>query len=129
MHIQLTRQILFTPPGRDIVHQALCTALNTSNHPILIHDDMGKSTTSFLISLIRRYQRWSLTGIFAEGDMYAGQAGGSEGDGIGEVGREVCLQLPIEGRESWTEVERLECEECIHTEVGRFASCISQHRW
>ena len=57
---------------------------------MLIHDDMGKSTTSFLISLIRRYQSWSLTGIYAEGDMYAGPAGGSEGDGIGEIGREVC---------------------------------------
>ena len=56
---------------------------------MLIHDDMGKSTTSLLVSLIRRYQRWSLTGIYAEGDMFAGQAGGSEGDGIGEVGREV----------------------------------------
>jgi tyrosine-protein phosphatase SIW14 len=35
-------------------------------------------------------QGWSLTGIFAEGDMFAGSAGGAEGGGVGEAGREVC---------------------------------------
>lgn len=63
--------------------------LDTSNHPLLIHDDNGKSTTSLLVSLIRRFQCWSLTGIYAEGDMYAGPAGGAEGEGVGEAGREV----------------------------------------
>lgn len=34
-------------------------------------------------------QGWSLTGVYAEGDMFSGPAGGAEGDGVGEAGREV----------------------------------------
>lgn len=34
---------------------------------VLVHDDSGKSTSTLLISLIRRLERWNLTGIFAEG--------------------------------------------------------------
>jgi hypothetical protein len=73
------------------VEDILRLVLDTRNHPLLIHDDMGKSVVSVICALVRRMERWSLTGIFAEGDMFAGQAGGSEGSGIGEAGREVCL--------------------------------------
>ena len=34
-------------------------------------------------------QGWSLTGVYAEGDMFSGPAGGAEGGGVGEAGREV----------------------------------------
>ena len=73
--------------------------LDTRNHPLLIHDDSGKSTCTLVCSLIRRMQRWSLTGVFAEGDMFAGPAGGAEGGGIGEAGREVSSQI-AEGSEA-----------------------------
>ncbi|KAK1926570.1 cytoplasm protein [Papiliotrema laurentii] len=79
---------LFTPSGREVLHAALSVILDTRNHPLLIHDDSGKSTCTLICSLIRRMQGWSLTGIFAEGDMFAGPAGGSEGGGVGEAGRE-----------------------------------------
>ena len=68
---------------------ALAIILDNRNHPLLIHDDMGKSTCTLLCSIIRRMQGWSLTGVFAEGDMFAGPAGGAEGGGVGEAGREV----------------------------------------
>lgn len=80
---------LFTPEGKKTVEDILRLVLDTRNHPLLIHDDMGKSVVSLICALVRRMERWSLTGIFAEGDMFAGQAGGSEGSGIGEAGREV----------------------------------------
>ena len=78
----------FTPAGRKTILDALSVVLDTRNHPMLIHDDMGKSTCTLLCSLIRRIEGWSLTGIYAEGDMFAGPAGGSEGGGVGEAGRE-----------------------------------------
>ncbi len=71
--------------------------LDTRNHPLLIHDDSGKSTVTLICSIIRRMQGWSLTGVFAEGDMFAGPAGGAEGGGVGEAGREVSEPLQIEG--------------------------------
>lgn len=80
---------LFTAKGKKEVEDVVRLLLDKRNHPVLIHDDMGKSTVSLVCALIRRLQRWSLTGIFAEGDMFAGHAGGSEGTGIGEAGREV----------------------------------------
>jgi hypothetical protein len=80
---------LFTPEGKATIEEILRLVLDTRNHPLLIHDDMGKSVVSVICALVRRMERWSLTGIFAEGDMFAGQAGGSEGSGIGEAGREV----------------------------------------
>lgn len=76
-----------------MLHAALSVILDTRNHPLLIHDDSGKSTCTLICSLIRRMQGWSLTGIFAEGDMFAGPAGGSEGGGVGEAGREVSCRL------------------------------------
>jgi len=82
---------LFTPKGKQVVEDILRLVLDTRNHPLLIHDDMGKSVVSVICALVRRMERWSLTGIFAEGDMFAGQAGGSEGSGIGEAGREAGL--------------------------------------
>jgi tyrosine-protein phosphatase SIW14 len=83
------RQDLFEDDGMKTVKDALGIILDTRNHPLLIHDDSGKSTCTLLCSLIRRIQGWSLTGIYAEGDMFAGPAGGSEGGGVGEQGREV----------------------------------------
>jgi protein tyrosine/serine phosphatase len=80
---------IFTPEGKKKVYEILRLVLDTRNHPLLIHDDMGKSVVSLICALVRRMERWSLTGIFAEGEMFAGQAGGSEGSGIGEAGREV----------------------------------------
>jgi tyrosine-protein phosphatase SIW14 len=84
---------LFTTEGQKTVEDVLRLVLDTRNHPLLIHDDMGKSVVSLICALVRRMERWSLTGIFAEGDMFAGQAGGSEGSGIGEAGREVGRHL------------------------------------
>ena len=75
--------------GRLVIDQALSIILDTRNYPLLVHDDSGKSTSTLICSLIRRIQGWSLTGIFAEGDMFAGPAGGGEGGGVGEAGREV----------------------------------------
>ena len=86
---------LFTSEGEKVVEDILRLVLDTRNHPLLIHDDMGKSVVSVICALVRRMERWSLTGIFAEGDMFAGQAGGSEGSGIGEAGREVHLSLSV----------------------------------
>lgn len=80
---------LFTPPGRNRINQVLSLALDTRNHPLLIHDDTGKSTVSLVCGLLRRFAGWTLTGIYAEGDTFAGHAGGSEGSGVGEAGREV----------------------------------------
>lgn len=80
---------LFTPKGKEEIAAVMALVLDRRNHPVLIHDDMGKSTVSLVCALLRRLQRWSLTGIFAEGDMFAGHAGGSEGSGVGEAGREV----------------------------------------
>lgn len=34
-------------------------------------------------------QGWSLTGVFAEGDLFGGPPGGAEGGGLSEAGREV----------------------------------------
>ena len=80
---------LFSSTGAEAVLCALRVVLDTRNHPILLHDDMGKEKVTLVCSLIRRIQGWSLTGIYAEGDMFAGPAGGSEGGGVGEAGREV----------------------------------------
>ncbi|EIW68544.1 hypothetical protein TREMEDRAFT_44410 [Tremella mesenterica DSM 1558] len=79
---------VFTSHGEQIVTSALRIILDTRNHPLLLHDDSGKSTVSLLCGLVRRMQGWSLTGVFAEADMFAGPAGGSEGNGVGEDGRE-----------------------------------------
>ncbi|KAK4686313.1 hypothetical protein P7C73_g3813, partial [Tremellales sp. Uapishka_1] len=79
---------LFTPSGAATIHAVLAILLDTRNHPVLIHDDSGKSTATLLCSLIRRIQGWSLTGVYAEGDMFAGPAGGMEGGGVGQAGRE-----------------------------------------
>lgn len=84
---------LFVDEGAEAIHGALAIVLDTRNHPILLHDDMGKEKVTLICSLIRRIQGWSLTGIFAEGDMFAGPAGGSEGGGVGEAGREVSLPI------------------------------------
>lgn len=84
-----TESNLFTTEGKQEVENVMRLVLDRRNHPLLLHDDMGKSTVSLVCALIRRLQRWSLTGIFAEGDMFAGQAGGSEGSAVGEAGREV----------------------------------------
>ncbi len=86
----------FSTSGEEAVDSALRIILDTRNHPLLIHDDSGKSTATLICSLIRRMQGWSLTGIFAEGDMFSGPAGGAEGGGVGEPGREVgfsCCQI------------------------------------
>ena len=84
---------LFVDEGAEAIHGALAVVLDTRNHPVLLHDDMGKEKVTLICSLIRRIQGWSLTGIFAEGDMFAGPAGGSEGGGVGEAGREVSLLI------------------------------------
>lgn len=86
---------LFDESGAQVVRGALKVVLDTRNHPILLHDDMGKEKVTLICSLIRRIQGWSLTGIFAEGDMFAGPAGGSEGGGVGEAGREVSWSRPL----------------------------------
>lgn len=80
---------LFTPGGRAALFGALHTLLDPQNHPVLVHDDTGKSATSLVVALVRRLQGWSLTGIYAEGDLFAGESGGGEGSGVGEAGREV----------------------------------------
>ena len=85
----MTLQALYTTTGHETLISALSVVLDSSNYPLLIHDDMGKATCSLICSLIRRLQGWSVTGIFAEGDMFAGPAGGAEGGGVGEAGREV----------------------------------------
>ncbi|CAD6574335.1 MAG: hypothetical protein TREMPRED_001093 [Tremellales sp. Tagirdzhanova-0007] len=79
---------LFTPDGRATLDRALIVALDRRNHPLLIHDDSGKSTCTLVCSLIRRMQGWSLTGVFAEGDLFGGPAEGAEGGGLSEAGRE-----------------------------------------
>lgn len=62
--------------------------LDKRNYPLLVHDDTGKGSCTLVCALIRRFQSWSLTGLFAEGDMFAGPAGGAEGVGLGETGME-----------------------------------------
>lgn len=83
---------LFTPEGKNAIQDVMKLVLDSRNHPVLLHDDMGKSTVSLVCALLRRLQRWSLTGIFAEADMFAGEAGGSEGSAVGEAGREVSFR-------------------------------------
>ncbi len=65
--------------------------LDTRNHPLLVHDDTGKAAVTLVCALIRCFQRWALAAVYAEGDMFAG-AGGSEGGGVGNAGREVRFQ-------------------------------------
>ena len=84
---------LFTQEGRKVIQDVMRLVLDSRNHPVLLHDDMGKSTVSLVCALLRRLQRWSLTGIFAEADMFAGEAGGSEGSAVGAAGREVGYNL------------------------------------
>ena len=91
------RQVLWNSAGRQQLDKALRIILDTRNHPILLHDDSGKSTVSLLCGLIRRMQCWSLMGVYAEADLFAGPAGGAEGSGVGEAGREV-RQSCIQGR-------------------------------
>ncbi|WRT65219.1 uncharacterized protein IL334_002162 [Kwoniella shivajii] len=79
---------LYTVQGEDRLEDLLGVLLDKRNHPLLIHDDTGKGTATLICSLIRRIQGWSLTGAFAEGDMFAGPAGGSEGVGLGQAGME-----------------------------------------
>lgn len=62
--------------------------LDTRNHPLLVHDDTGKAAVTLVCALVRCFQQWALTAVYAEGDMFAG-AGGSEGGGVGNAGREV----------------------------------------
>ncbi|TXT13399.1 hypothetical protein VHUM_00766 [Vanrija humicola] len=88
-HLDLSdEEALFTKHGRDRLHRALALILDARNHPLLIHDDTGKATATLVCALVRCFQRWALTAVFAEGDMFAG-AGGSEGGGVGPAGREV----------------------------------------
>ncbi|WWD00109.1 hypothetical protein V866_007017 [Kwoniella sp. B9012] len=79
---------LFTPEGKQKLESLLIILLDRRNHPLLVHDDTGKGTATLICALIRRLQNWSLTGAFAEGDMFAGPAGGAEGVGLGEAGME-----------------------------------------
>lgn len=80
-------QALFTPSGRARLYQALAVLLDTRNHPLLVHDDTGKAAVTLVCALVRCFQAWALTAVYAEGDMFAG-AGGSEGGGVGNAGRE-----------------------------------------
>ncbi|WVW78985.1 hypothetical protein I302_100948 [Kwoniella bestiolae CBS 10118] len=79
---------LFTQEGKKKLEELLVILLDRRNHPLLVHDDTGKGTATLICALIRRFQNWSLTGAFAEGDMFAGPAGGAEGVGLGEAGME-----------------------------------------
>ncbi|WVQ83950.1 hypothetical protein IAT38_006095 [Cryptococcus sp. DSM 104549] len=79
---------LYLPEGEERLRGLLRVLLDRRNHPILVHDDTGKGSCTLVCALIRRFQSWSLTGIFAEGDMFAGPAGGAEGVGLGEAGME-----------------------------------------
>ncbi|KAK8846572.1 hypothetical protein IAR55_005658 [Kwoniella newhampshirensis] len=79
---------LYTPEGKERLEGLLRVILDRRNYPLLIHDNMGKGSCTFVCALIRRMQGWSLTGTFAEGDMFAGPAGGAEGGGVGEAGME-----------------------------------------
>lgn len=83
-------QLLFTPSGRERLNAALGVILDTRNHPLLVHDDTGKAAVTLICALVRCFQRWALTAVYAEGDMFAG-AGGSEGGGVGNAGREVSV--------------------------------------
>ncbi|RSH79314.1 uncharacterized protein EHS24_001354 [Apiotrichum porosum] len=80
-------EALFTPSGRARLYQALAVLLDTRNHPLLVHDDTGKAAVTLVCALVRCFQAWALTAVYAEGDMFAG-AGGSEGGGVGNAGRE-----------------------------------------
>ncbi|WVR04259.1 hypothetical protein IAU60_001259 [Kwoniella sp. DSM 27419] len=79
---------LHTQEGADRLSALLEILLDRRNHPLLVHDDTGKGTATLVCALIRRMQGWSLTGAFAEGDMFAGPAGGAEGVGLGQAGME-----------------------------------------
>lgn len=79
---------MFSPSGRKKLFEALSVLLDTRNHPLLVHDDTGKAAVTLVCALIRCFQRWALAAVYAEGDMFAG-AGGSEGGGVGNAGREV----------------------------------------
>ncbi|WWD21888.1 hypothetical protein CI109_106376 [Kwoniella shandongensis] len=79
---------LYTQEGGERLEGLLKVILDKRNYPLLIHDNMGKGSCTFVCALIRRMQGWSLTGTFAEGDMFAGPAGGAEGGGVGEAGME-----------------------------------------
>ncbi|BEJ17468.1 hypothetical protein CspHIS471_0608690 [Cutaneotrichosporon sp. HIS471] len=80
-------EALFSPSGRKKLFEALSVLLDTRNHPLLVHDDTGKAVVTLVCALMRCFQRWALAAVYAEGDMFAG-AGGSEGGGVGNAGRE-----------------------------------------
>ncbi|TYJ55122.1 hypothetical protein B9479_004159 [Cryptococcus floricola] len=79
---------LYTTEGQERLGGLLRVLLDTRNHPLLMHDDTGKGSCTLICALLRRFQSWSLTGLFAEGDMFAGPAGGAEGVGLGDIGME-----------------------------------------
>ncbi|OCF33992.1 cytoplasmic protein [Kwoniella heveanensis CBS 569] len=79
---------LHTVEGKKRLEGLLGVLLDKRNHPLLVHDDTGKGSATLVCALIRRIQGWSLTGAFAEGDMFSGPAGGAEGVGLGEAGME-----------------------------------------
>nr|ODN86028.1 cytoplasmic protein [Cryptococcus depauperatus CBS 7841] len=70
---------LYTSEGQKRLEDLLRVLLDKRNHPLLVHDDTGKGSCTLVCALIRKFQSWSLTGLFAEGDMFAGPAGGAEG--------------------------------------------------
>lgn len=53
------------------LQKALKIALDPTNHPILIHCNMGKHRTGCVVGCIRRLQSWSLSMIFEEYRRYA----------------------------------------------------------
>ena len=54
------------------VCEALCTLLDPTNHPILIHCNKGKHRTGCIIGCLRKMQGWSLTPILSEYRLHAG---------------------------------------------------------
>lgn len=62
----------FIDMPEDVIRHALKVILDVRYHPLLIHCNKGKHRTGCLVGCLRKIQRWSLTSIFGEYRVFAG---------------------------------------------------------
>ncbi|KAG0470629.1 hypothetical protein HPP92_016685 [Vanilla planifolia] len=55
----------------ETVHEALKVVLDTRNHPLLIHCKRGKHRTGCVVGCLRKLQKWCLSSVFDEYQLFA----------------------------------------------------------
>ncbi|XP_021719761.1 probable tyrosine-protein phosphatase At1g05000 isoform X2 [Chenopodium quinoa] len=69
--IEMSKEPFVNIP-EDRVREALKTALDAKNQPVLIHCKCGKHRTGCLVGCLRKLQKWCLSSIFDEYQRFAG---------------------------------------------------------